>query len=244
MEKHPYRNIGFLIAIALLLFYPIFYVHYFYTDEVLQLWNYRKGSGFAMFVVQGRYITDILFRFLYSHIETIRQLNGLRIFSLISWICCLPVWYTIIDKVCRKEGLSSLIPFFSVLYLITSVPFTVGVQWAACMELSIANTAGLLSGYILYVHIRLVNDRVTAPNRGIVLAMLPGLVSLFTYQNGFGCFLLPFFLQGLAQKRAPRSFLCLSSFVYFPDFLRVIIFLFSLQRHIGHFAPDGRVGSC
>ncbi len=111
MEKHPYRNIGILIAIALLLFYPVFYVHYFYTDEVLQLWNYRKGSDFAMFVVQGRYITDILFRFLYSHIETIRQLNRLRIFSLIGWICCLPIWYTIIDKVCRKEGLSSLIPF-------------------------------------------------------------------------------------------------------------------------------------
>ena len=240
MERYRYRNIGILTVITLLLFYPLFYVHYFYTDEVLQLWNYRKGSGFAMFTVQGRYITDILFRYLYSHIDSIRQLSGLRIFSLIGWICCLPIWYMIIDKVCRKEGLSSLIPFFSVLYLITSLPFEVGVQWASCMELSIANTAGLLSGYILYVHIRLENGRVTVPNRGIFLAMLPGLVALFTYQNGFGCFLLPFFLQGLAQKKAPRSFL-LVLFVYFLTY-GVYFLLFLLQRHFGHFTPDARGG--
>ncbi|WP_207510691.1 hypothetical protein [Longitalea luteola] len=34
------------------------------------------------------------------------------------------------------------------------MPFAVTIQWATCMELSIGNTAGLLSGAIWYLKIR------------------------------------------------------------------------------------------
>ena len=192
MAKADYRNIGILVAIALVIYYPLFYTHYFYTDEVLQLWLYRKGSGFAMFLQQGRSITDCLFRSLFSAIDTIRQLTWLRIFSLAGWIGCLPVWYTIIAKVSRKEGLPALVPFFSVLYLICSHPFSISVQWASCMELFIANTSGLLAGYIAYTQIKYLDQKVSISIWGITLPLLFGLISLFTYQNGFGCFLLPF----------------------------------------------------
>ena len=80
MKRYDYFKIGFLMLIPILVFSPVFYTHYFYTDEVLQLWLYRKGSDFAMFVPQGRLLTDQLFRSLYSHIDTIGQLRTLRLF--------------------------------------------------------------------------------------------------------------------------------------------------------------------
>ena len=230
MKKSDYRNLGILIGVTLLIFYPVFYTHYFYTDEVLQLWLYRKGSAFAMFVPQGRFITDRLFHYLYSSIDTIPELTRLRLFSLAGWILCLPVWYTIIAKTCRREGLSTLIPFFSVLYLVVSPPFSVSIQWAACMEMFIANTAGLIAGYIIYAGIRYDNDKIRFSAWRIVPALLFGLISLSSYQNGFGCFLLPFFLQAISEKGIPRSvrfFLPSYFFVYGIYFL---LFKFAMSR--------------
>src|SRR5258708_23345155 len=121
--------------IRVLVFFPLFYTYYFYTDEVLQLWLYRKGSSFAMFVPQGRLLTDQLFRFLYSHIDTIGQLRTLRLFSLAGWLICMPVWYSIFTRVSRDEGLPPQLPFFSVLFLVFSLPFAISILWAACIGL-------------------------------------------------------------------------------------------------------------
>lgn len=238
MAKTDYRNISILVAIALVIYYPLFYTHYFYTDEVLQLWLYRKGSDFAMFIPQGRYLTDCLFRSLYSAIDTIRQLTLLRIFSLAGWILCLPIWYTIIAKVSRKEGLPSLVPFFSVLYLICSHPFSVSVQWAACMELFIANTSGLIAGYIVYTQIKYVDGKVRISVWGIILPLLFGLISLFTYQNGFGCFLLPFLLEFIAKRRISRTILVAIA-VYFLVYV-VYFLLFRWQLSMSNAGASDR----
>jgi hypothetical protein len=95
---------------------------------------------------------------------------------------------------CREEGMPSQLPFFTVLFLVCSLPFAVAVQWSACMQLAIANTTGLISGYFVYRY-----DR-----RGWLPALLFGLVSLCLYQNGFGCFLLPFFLRLIARQDGDR----------------------------------------
>jgi len=208
MEKNDYFKIGFLMLIPILVFYPLFYTNYFYTDEVLQLWLYRKGSDFAMFVPQGRFLTDRLFRFLYSHIDAISQLRALRLFSLAGWLICLPVWYSVFSRVTRDEGLPLQLPFFSLLFLVCSLPFTISIQWAACMELFIANTCGLLAGYFVYRYSR----------RGWLPALLFGLTSLFFYQNGFGCYLLPFFLQIVARQKFDRKIIT-PLVVYFSIYL-------------------------
>ena len=208
MEKNDYFKIGFLMLIPILVFYPLFYTRYFYTDEVLQLWSYRTGSDFAMFVPQGRFLTDRLFRSLYSHIDTISQLRVLRLFSLAGWLICLPVWYTVFSRVTRDEGLPLQLPFFSVLFLVCSLPFTISIQWAACMELFLANTCGLLAGYFVYRY-----DR-----RGWLPALLFGLISLFFYQNGFGCYLLPFFLQIVARQKFDRKIIT-PLVIYFSVYL-------------------------
>ncbi|HTI90101.1 MAG TPA: hypothetical protein VL727_05900 [Puia sp.] len=229
MEKNDYVRIGFLMLVPILVFSPLFYTHYFYTDEVLQLWLYRKGSDFAMFVPQGRWLTDRLFRSLYSHIDTIGQLRLLRLFSLAGWLICLPVWYSVFKRVAREEGLPSQLPFFSVLFLICSLPFSISIQWAACMELFIANTSGLLAGYFVYRYNR----------RGWLPALLSGLISLFFYQNGFGCFLLPFFLAIVARQKADRKMLAPLG-VYFAIYLIYFLLFKGMLQLVLHAGASNR----
>jgi len=194
MERMDYYKVGILMLIPILIFFPLLNSTYFYTDEVLHLWMYRKGSTFAMFVPQGRLLHDWLCRLMYSNIDTIAQLDRLRLFGLVSWLVGVPVWYVVLWRVCRDEELPSRLPFIAVLFLVCSLPFAVGVQWGACMQLALANTCGLLSGFFVYRY-----DR-----RGWAPALLFGLISLGFYQNGFGCFLLPFFLRLIARQEVDR----------------------------------------
>lgn len=205
MKKKDLARIGILVFIVLLLFYPLFYSDYIFTDEVVQLWAYKPGTGFNMFIPHGRYITDVLFNVLFSSITTIREVTYLRLFSMAGWLVCLPVWYFIFKRIMAREGLPSILAFFAIAYLVTMPPFTVSVQWASCLELFLANTLGLVAGYCVYANLQLVQQRITIPAIYSLLATIAGVISLFTYQNGFGCFLLPFLVHVLVSGRLTRQ---------------------------------------
>src|SRR4030095_3615024 len=194
-------NVFFLILIAIVIFYPLFYTEYLYTDDWVQLWQYK--SGLHTLMAYGRYLADVLTNWLYYYINpaTVHDIISVRLFSFIGWIVCIPLWYFIVKKIVTREQLPTLLIFFSVLYLICTPPFSIYVSWAACLELFIANTAGLISGYIVYSFIAYRNNRVGLTLIAIVTSILFGLISLFTYQNGFGCFLLPFLLHLLAKPK-------------------------------------------
>jgi len=244
-----FRDIAILTGIAIVIFYPLFYTHYFYTDEIVQLWLYRKGSGFHMFDTQGRIVTEFLSQSLFGSIDTISQLSRLRIFSFLGWILCIPLWYTIISTVTRKEGLSALLPFFSVLYLITCPPFCTSVSWASCMELFIANTSGLIAGYLLYAHIKYEEGRMTVSTRWIILCLIFGVLSLATYQSGFACFLLPFLLQAISKKGLSRTIIVGVVIYLLTYVIYYLLFRFYLKhthfdainRADFHFDPWGKL---
>jgi hypothetical protein len=200
-RRKDYLNILILILIAFAIFYPLFYSEYLYTDEAVQLWLYKKGTGFQMFLPQGRYITDKLFQWLFSKAHTIHDVTYIRLFSFFGWIICIPVWYFIVRRIVITEKLPGVLAFFSVLYLVCTPPFSMSVSWASCLELFIANTTGLVSGYALYSSVIYKEGRMKLPLMAI--AVLFGVVSLFTYQNGFGCFLLPFLLHLMSR---PKNF--------------------------------------
>ena len=229
MTKTAYRNIALLIGLALLLFFPMAWSQYLYTDDNVMLWHYRKGAGFHMGNEQGRYLADLLFSFLFSSIDTIGQVRWLHLFSLLGWLFCLPIWYFIFNRVVRKEGLHPMIPFFAVLYLICCLPFTESIVWATTVELFIANTAALIAGYILYSY-RSVG--------AIILAIVFALISLFSYQSGIGCFLLPFLLHLVSKKKLSRSIL-IGIGIYFLCFILYDV-LFHLQLRYWHIDPSNR----
>jgi len=238
MKKKDFLNILVLILIAFAIFYPLFYSEYLYTDESVQLWLYKKGSGVHMSIPHGRYITDILYQWLFGKANTVHDVRFIRLFSFFGWIFCIPVWYFIIKKIVTRERLHEILSFFSVLYLICTPSFSIYVSWASCLELFIANTAGLLSGYILYSSIRQENEKIYIPPLAIACSVLFGVISLFTYQNGFGCFLLPFLLHLITK---PKNFKIIFFGIAGCLFIYVIYyFLFKLSLQINHIEAISR----
>jgi len=223
MQRKDFYLLGIVWLIAIVIFYPIASADYLYADEAFQLWFYKPGSTEAIFIRQGRLLTEYLVRSLFYRIDTTHQLTYLRLFSLAGWMICLPVWYIILKRIVHKESAYRYLPFFTCLYLVTSLPFSVSVHWSACLQLFIPNTCGLLSGYVLYNGIQFINNRFRVAVPAVAASVVLGVVALFTYQSGFCCFVIPFLLHFIMPKTTKKEqvfvagvgFLLLICVVYF-----------------------------
>src|SRR5260221_9545262 len=142
MKRTDFFLIALLIGIVLIIFFPLFYTEYAYTDELVGLWNFRTGNISHTLLPYGRYITQKLAELLFGSISAVKDIFWLRLFSIAGWILSIPIWYYVFKKVLIKENLPGILAFFSVLYLACSPPFSVSIGWAACFELFLANTAG------------------------------------------------------------------------------------------------------
>jgi len=229
-----------LILVFIVLYYPVWITDYVYTDEAVQLWHYGKTPSFRMFVPQGRYITDKLMFWSFGNIQQIEQLKFIRIFSFLGWLCAIPVWYYVLKAILLREGLPVLLAFVCTLYLVCMPPLSISVMWASCFELFIANTAGLLSGYCLYRAIKISNNRTEVSSRLLWLSVLLGIISMFTYQNGFGCFFIPFIIHILSARRNLR-YIWIGIAVYL--FVLVIYYiLFRYNLKVSGIAASDRTG--
>lgn len=234
MGTRDWLQVGVLWLIVLLIFHPLFYSEYVYTDEASQLWHYRPGNNYQMFWGQGRWITELLFGWLFRSIDNIAQIKYIRLFSLGGWVVSIPIWYYIIKQVVLKEGLFKLLPFFACLYLICMPPFAVYVQWASCLELFLANTLGLVSGYTAYQYLFAARSRIM----WLAASVICGVLALATYQTGFGCFLIPFVLRLTAEKNTGKLWwigIGIYLFIYAIYFL-----LFKTAVYAGWMAADQR----
>lgn len=236
MNRKEYLNISALVIIAIAIFYPLFYSEYAYTDDWYALWQHETGAGTHVLVLYGRYLTDLLTTWLYSSVNAgaVHDLVYIRLFSLFGWIICIPVWYLITRKIVVKENLPRPLIFFSTLYLICTPPFAIYVGWASCFEEFIANSAGLISGYILYSSIKYQDDRVSVSFLPVAFSMAFGVISLFTYQNGFGCFLVPFLLHLVTTPKSFRRIFIGIGFYLFTYVVYYLLFKYNLKvNHIG-----------
>ena len=83
----------FLIPLLFfLVYFQVFFADYAYLDEIHQLWHNDDNSNFLMFHTQGRWLTGLLFKKLFSSISRIEQLKYLRIFSFTGWILTTFTW--------------------------------------------------------------------------------------------------------------------------------------------------------
>jgi len=226
-----------LLLVAVGIFYPLFSSEYAYTDEYVQLWLYKKGTNFQMFITQGRFVTEKLFQWLFGNANTIHDLTTIRLFSFFGWLICIPAWYFIVKKMTVREKLSPLLVFFSILYLICTPPFSIYVQWASCLEHFIANTAGLIAGYILYSSYR-AQKKITAQISDVALCIALGVFSLFTYQNGYGSFFLPFIIY-LAAKPSKLRIVLIAIFFFFVTY-GIYYFLFKYNLRANNLEAVGR----
>src|SRR5689334_2299370 len=104
MQRKDFYLLGIVWLIAIVIFYPIASADYLYADEAFQLWFYKPGSTEAIFIRQGRFLTEYLVRWLFYRVDTTHQLTYLRLFSLAGWMICLPVWYIILKRIVHKES--------------------------------------------------------------------------------------------------------------------------------------------
>ena len=238
MKKADYLKIALVLVLIPAIYFPVFYSTYVYTDECDQLWLYRPGTNFQMFTSQGRYITEKLFRFLFSSITKIADLKYLRIFSMVGWFVCIPFWYHVIKRMVDKEKLAPALAVLTVVCLITCPPFSISIYWTSCMELFLANTCGLLSGFILINGIRFEERRLILPGKYIFGSVCLGVISLFTYQNGFGCFFIPLLLHLIGRKKLTRQLVIGVAGYFF--IVAVYYMLFKYNLRINHEVASAR----
>lgn len=230
-----------LFLVVILIFYPLFSAKYIYTDEVNQLWFYRPGSDFSMFAVQGRWITEWLISSSFKAIDSIHEITYIRIFALVMWLVCIPVWYVIIKRTAAPGPGYEYLPFFTCLYLVTSLPFSITVQWASCIELPIANTAGLLSGAIWYLKIR-DKKKWEVPVTAALVATVAALISLSSYQSGFGCFLIPFLFHYISAYTTRKDLVFVKGLAFYFLMYAVYFVLFKIYLAVNHVGSDPRTG--
>jgi hypothetical protein len=242
LQRKDIYLLGFLFLVVLVIFYPVFFTEYAYTDEIFQIWNYRPGSDMMMFAVQGRWLTELMVSKTFAAIDSIRGITYIRIFSLVMWMICMPVWYVIIKRIVAQRPDNEYLPFFTCLFLVTSLQFSITVQWASCVELAIANTAGLLSGAIWHLAIR---DKIkfwSIPVPAALGATAAALVSLAAYQSGFGCFVIPFLLYYISADATRKDAVFIKGLAFYFAMYALYFVLFKLSLAITHLSGDARSG--
>ena len=233
MTGKDYLSISALVVIAIAIFFPVFYSEYSYTDDWYALWQHESGKDTAVLTTYGRQLTDVLANWLYNIINAraVHDLVFIRLFSFFGWLVCIPVWYVITKKIVSKQNLPGQLAFFSTLYMICSPPFAICVGWSSCFEEFIANTAGFISGYILYSSIKYEGERIVVPTLAIVFSVIVGVISLFTYQNGFGCFLIPFLFAIITRPTVFRKIGIGIGFYLFINVVYYLVFKYNLKFH-------------
>lgn len=216
MQRKDIILLWILFAVALLIFHPLFYTDYLFMDEALQIWGYKSDPDFYMLIDEGRWLTEVLEGWLFrTFVNTIHDINWLRVISLTGWLACLPVWYMIIKRQVAKAPGYDYLPFFTCLYLVTSLPFAVSVQWATCLQFFIADTASLVAGVIILNSLRTNGDKFRIPVVATITALLLGLLALFLYQGAFACFLIPFLVYFINPYTTKKDTILLTGLVYY-----------------------------
>lgn len=199
------KSLAFALTplVFVIIYFQVFSAEYAYLDEINQLWYNKGHANYDTFFTQGRWLTGILSQKFFGSISSIEQLKYLRIFSLLGWIATSFLWMFIFRSWLKWLHLDARLAWLSNLFVVSSVSVCIYIGWASCFEVFLAVALGLLSGHLLFMQL------VRSGNGGqlnilkLLVSLLAGTASLFLYQNGFGMFLLPFFLY-YVQKRLAR----------------------------------------
>lgn len=215
----------------LLIYFQVFFANYAYLDEIHQLWHNHEQS---IYDTQGRWLAGLLINKLFASISTIDDLKYLRIFSLCGWMLTTIIWYFIFKQWVSRLKLDKRLLILTPIYIITSLPVAIYVGWAACLELFLAITAGLLSGNIFFNALHGKTGFIDIPTTALFSAAVLGVISLFFYQNAFGIFLLPFFLYYINQKDIKPDRTILIGIIFYLLVYLIYYMLFKYALRMNH----------
>lgn len=199
-SKHLFITIGIAILAGLLIYYPVFFADYAFTDEAHQLWHNNDRSNFIMFLNQGRLITGWLIDAAFGSMDTVSDIKWLRIFSFTTMILFIILYGFLSKKLFDDLKIDRRVWALSVAFIPFSLSAAVYVGWASCAEIFLATLAAFLSGYFLFRKVNSKDTYLKVSTTTLMASLFFALCSLFTYQTAFGFFLLPFFLYFIKNK--------------------------------------------
>jgi len=187
------------ILLLILVFYPVFFTDYVYTDEAHQLWHNDDKTNFFIFFEVGRALNALIMQKLYPLLKSMSQLKWMRVASLAGWAMAIIVWNVILNSWKKVFHLNERWVLFLSICLPCSITLAIVIGWAVHVAVFLAFIMGLVSGHLLFMHFYGRKDLRISPVSIIAIVLL-GLGSLFLYQPMFGAFLLPFFLCHLNDR--------------------------------------------
>lgn len=230
-QKHLYSVIVIAVLASLLVFYPVFFADYAFTDEAHQLWNNKDKSNFIMFLNQGRLITGWIIEKAFGNMSSVSSIKYLRLLSFTSLIFFVMIYAVYSRKIFQQLEIDKFVWLLSVLFIPFSLSSAVYVGWASCAEIFLATAFAFLSGYVLFGKVNTSDQYIKIPFSTILRSLLLALASLFTYQTAFGFFLLPFVLYFIkAKKVKPHRALVIGvGFYLFCYLVYFLLFKYSLK---------------
>jgi hypothetical protein len=194
LTKQGSSRLGFILSFAILalIFYPVFTGDYAYLDEAYQLWHNQDGSVFTYFFVQGRWLSGKLFSYLFAHLALVSDLKFIRILSFCSWVFFLEEFFRLGREWQKMIGFDSYLLLLGGIYIACCPSLTIYIGWGSCFVCGIANLLGLWCGHLFFTMLVKKRQSVLASFGYILMIIILGLGSLFSYQTGFSSFLLPF----------------------------------------------------
>ncbi|MEO6316256.1 MAG: hypothetical protein ABIU63_14685 [Chitinophagaceae bacterium] len=192
-----------------------------------------------MFFVQGRWLSGLLFNWLFARIAAISQLKTIRVISLASWVLFIISFHGLMNHWKKWMPLSNYVIFLSCLYIGCSLSVAIYIGWASCFQIGLASLAGLWSGAILFDIWINPKHKKSYALRNITIGSLLGLCALSLYQVSFGVFLLPFGIYLVIKKSAAGSNIIIRGIVSYLVIvlLYYAVFLYSM-KYAGIVASD------
>ncbi|MEJ8816459.1 glucosyltransferase domain-containing protein [Lacibacter sp. H407] len=231
-SKQPALIIGIAVLASLLIYYPVFFADYAFTDEAHQLWNNQDGSNFTMFLNQGRIITGWLIDGAFGNMDSVADIKWLRIFSFATMLVFIVVYGLLSKKLFDALKLDRKLWALSVVFIPCSLSTAIYIGWASCAEIFTGTLAAFLSGYVLFSKVNSSEQYIQIPTLTLIVSLFFALCSLFTYQTTFGFFLLPFFLYFITNKPAKLDRTILIGLGFYLACYVVYYFLFKYSLKV------------
>jgi hypothetical protein len=239
-SKHLVVTIAIAILASLLIYYPVFFTDYAFTDEAHQLWNNNNKSNFLMFLNQGRLITGWLIDGAFGSMDSVSDIKWLRIFSFATMILFIVLYALLSKKMFCELNIDHKVWALSVVFIPCSLSAAIYIGWASCAEIFLATLAAFLSGYFLFRKVNSKENYLQVSAFTLVVSLFFALCSLFTYQTAFGFFLLPFFLYFVKNKTAKLDRTIMIGVGFYLASYIVYYFLFKYSLKVYNVPPSTR----
>lgn len=226
---------GLPVLVLLVIFFPLFHANYVYLDDAHLLWHNGKEESLNIWLRHGRLFSGLTIGNRFASISTIDEVKLSRIYSVLGWVLAIVVYVKVATEWARLNLIDSRVVLVSAVYIACSPFVAITNGWGGtCFIFFMAYTAGLLGGHIFYTQLVKHKRLLAIPIPILLLVVVLGVVSLFTYQIGIGMFLIPFLLHFNSRKFEKPDATLITGVISMLVIVGIYFVLYKLQVQFQH----------